>query len=70
MANKTKHIIISDPCTIDTLNAKSAIRYVIELSGDGKRSLGTAYLLLRINYGQQQYADVKEIVLGTKRRKE
>lgn len=70
MAYKTNHILISDPCTIDTLNAKNAIRYVIELSGDGKRNPGDAYLLLRIKYGQQQYVDVKEIVLGTKRRKE
>ena len=68
LANKTKHILISDPCIIDTLNAKSALRYVIEISGDGKRNPGNAYLLLRIKYGQQQYADIKEIVLGTRRR--
>lgn len=68
MANKTKHVIISEPCTIDTLNAQSALRYVIEISGDGKRNPGNIYLLLRIKYGQQQYADIKEIILGTKRR--
>ena len=70
MANKTKHVLISEPCVIDTLNAQSALRYVIEISGDGKRNPGKVYLLLRINYGQGQYADVKEIVLGTKRRRE
>ena len=68
LANKTKHILISDPCPIDTLNAKSALRYVIELAGDGKKNAGNAYLLLRIKYGQQQNWDVKEICLGTKRR--
>lgn len=69
MADKTKHIFISEPCPIDTLNAQSALRYVIELCGDGKKNVGKAYLLLRIKYGQQQYADIKEIVLGTKRKK-
>ncbi|MBR4758344.1 MAG: hypothetical protein IK084_06005 [Bacteroidaceae bacterium] len=70
LAYKTKHIILSEPCVIDTLNAQSALRYVIELSGDGKRNSSNAYLLLRVNYGQQQHADIMEIFLGTKRRKE
>lgn len=70
LANKTKHILISDPIPIDTLNPKSALRYIIELAGDGKRNAGNSYLLLRIKYGQQQNWDVKEIFLGTKRRKD
>ena len=70
LPNKTKHIIISDPQPIDTLNPKSALRYVIEISGDGKKDVGKCYLLLRINYGKQQKWDINEIVLGTKRRKE
>ena len=70
MANKTKHILISDPCPIDTLEANSALRYVVEIAGDEKHDPGKVYLLLRIKYGQQQYCDVKEIELGTKRRKD
>ena len=70
LVNKTKHIEISDPVPIDTLNANNALRYIIEIAGDGKRTQNEVYLLLRIKYGQQQYVDIKEIVLGTKRRKE
>ena len=69
MANKTKHIVISDPCPIDTLEAGCALRYVIELAGDQKHDLGKAFLLLRIKYGQQQYCDISEIALGTKCRR-
>lgn len=68
LANKTNHILISNPCPIDTLKANSALRYVIEVSGDGKRDVKNVCLLLRIKYGQQQYVDIKEIVLGTKKR--
>lgn len=68
LANKTKHLIISDPVAIDTLEAQSALRYVIEVAGDGKRDPGNAYILLRIKYGQQQFRDIQEIKLGTKRR--
>lgn len=70
LANKTKHLVISDPVTVDTLNAQSALRYIIEIAGDGKRNPGNAYLLLRIKYGQQQYCDIQEIRLGTKRKRE
>lgn len=69
MANKTKHIFISDPCPIDTLKGEHALRYVIELSGDGKKNPGKLSLMLRIKFGQNQYYDVEHIVLGTKRRK-
>ena len=70
MANKTKHILVADPLPIDTLQAQSALRYVVELSGDGKRDPGKVFLLLRIKYGQQQYKDIVEIGLGTRKRKE
>ena len=69
MANKTKHILISEPCPIDTLKGEHALRYVIELSGDGKKNPGKLSLMLRIKFGQNQYYDVEHIVLGTKRRK-
>lgn len=67
MADKTKHIIISDPCPIDTLKGQNALRYVIELAGDGKRNPGKVYLMLRIKYGQGQYFDIEQICLDTKR---
>ena len=70
LANKTKHLLISDPVAIDTLNANNALRYIIEVAGDGKKNPGNVYLLLRIKYGLQQYCDIQEIRLGTKRRKE
>ena len=70
MANKTKHILIADPCPIDTLQANSALRYVVEIMGDGKKNPGKSYLLLRIRYGQQSYCDIQEIGLGTKRKKD
>ena len=69
MANKTKHILISEPCLIDTLKSEHALRYVIELSGDGKKNPGKVSLMLRIKYGQNQYYDVEHIVLGTKKEK-
>lgn len=69
MANKTKHILISEPCLIDTLKSEHALRYVIELSGDGKEDPGKVSLMLRIKYGQNQYYDVEHIVLGTKKEK-
>lgn len=69
MANKTKRITISEPCPIDTLKGEHALRYVIELSGDGKRDPGKVSLMLRIKYGNNQYYDVEHIVLGTKRNK-
>lgn len=69
MANKTKHILISEPCLIDTLKSEHALRYVIELSGDGKKDPGKVSLMLRIKYGQNQYYDVEHIVLGTKKEK-
>lgn len=69
MANKTKHILISDPCVIDTLKSEHALRYIIELSGDGKKNPGKVSLMLRIKYGQNQYHDVEHIVLGTKKKK-
>ena len=64
LPNKTKHIIISTPMQIDTLQAQSALRYVIEISGDGKRNPGKIYLMLRIRYGGGQYSDGEEIHLG------
>lgn len=67
MANKTNHVLISDPCLIDTLKSEHALRYVIELSGDGKKNPGKVSLMLRIKYGQNQYYDVEHIVLGTKK---
>ena len=70
MANKTKHVLISEPCLIDTLKSEHALRYVIELSGDGKKDPGKLSLMLRIKYGQNQYYDVEHIVLGTKKKKD
>lgn len=70
MSDKTKHVHISSPCTIDTLNANSAVRYVIGISGDGKMNPGKLRLLLRIRYGKGDYIDVQQIFLGTKRKKE
>lgn len=70
IANKTKHIKISTPCVVDTLLGKHALRYIIEMEGDGKTNPGKLQLLLRIKYGQAQYADVVVIGLGTKRKKE
>jgi len=70
MPNKTKHIQISTPCVIDTLQGKHALRYVIEMQGDGKTNPGKLQLVLRIKYGQAKYADVAVIGLGTKKRKE
>ena len=67
MANKTKHVLISEPCPIDTLRGEHALRYVIELSGDGKKNPGKLSLMLRIKYGQNQYYDVEHIVLGTRK---
>ena len=69
MANKTKHVLISEPCLIDTLKSEHALRYVIELSGDGKKDPGKLSLMLRIKYGQNQYYDVEHIVLGIKKKK-
>ncbi len=69
MASDTKHIVISEPCPIDTLNSKSALRYVIEIAGDNKKDIKKNHLLLRINYGQQQYVDITEIEIGTKRKR-
>lgn len=66
MADKTKHINISDPCTIDTLKSQHALRYVIELAGDGKRNPGKLHLILRIKYGQGQHYDVEHIYLNSK----
>ena len=70
MADKTKHLLISDPAPIDTLDAKSTLRYVVEIAGDQKGNAGKVHLLLRINYGKQQYADIQEIRLGSLRRKD
>lgn len=70
MADKTKHIQISSPMPIDTLEAESALRYVIELSGDGKRNPNKLYLMLRIKYGDNKYIDIEQITLGTKRKVE
>lgn len=69
MADKTKHIEISAPCPIDTLQGKHALRYIVEMAGDGKSDPGKISLVLRIKYGQNQYADVQEICLQAKRRK-
>lgn len=66
MADKTKHINISAPCPIDTLNSQHALRYVIELAGKGKRNPGKTHLILRIKYGQGQHYDVEHIYLNTK----
>lgn len=68
MANKTKHVAISEPCPIDTLKGEHALRYIIELTGDGKKNPGKLSLMLRIKYGQNQYYDVEHIMLGTKKR--
>ena len=70
MPNKTKHIQISSPCVIDTLQGNHALRYIIEMQGDGKSSPGKLQLVLRIKYGQNKYSDVAVIELGTKRRRE
>ena len=70
MADKTKHILISSPVPIDTLEAENALRYVIELSGDGKRNPNKLYLMLRIKYGDNKYSDVEQIILGTRRKVE
>lgn len=70
MPNKTKHIQISTPCIIDSLQGKHALRYIIEMQGDGKTNPGNLQLVLRIKYGQANYSDVEVIGLGTKRRKE
>ena len=69
MANKTKHVLISEPCLIDTLKSEHALRYIIEWSGDGKKNPGKVSLMLRIKYGQNQYHDVEHIELGGKRKK-
>lgn len=68
MANKTKHISISEPCPIDTLKGKHALRYIIELAGDGKKEPGQISLLLRIKHGSNQNYDVEHIVLGAKKK--
>ena len=68
MASKTKHVLVADPIRIDTLQAQSALRYVIELCGDGKRDPGKIDLLLRVKYGQQEYKNVAEIGLGVRRK--
>ena len=68
MANKTKHIAISEPCPIDTLKGKHALRYIIELAGDGKKEPGQISLLLRIKHGSNQNYDVEHIVLGAKKK--
>lgn len=70
MPNKTKHIQISTPCIIDSLQGKHALRYIIEMQGDGKSNPGNLQLVLRIKYGQANYSDVEVIGLGTKRRRE
>lgn len=70
MPNKTKHIQVSTPCVIDTLLGNHALRYIIEMQGDGKSNPGKLQLVLRIKYGQAKYADVEIIGLGTKRKKE
>ena len=64
MANKTRHVRITAAVPIDTLEAESALRYVIELKGDGKRNPGKIKLLLRIKYGKGQYWDVGQFFLG------
>lgn len=64
MSDKTRHVRISTAMPIDTLEAESALRYVIELKGDGKRSPGKIKLLLRIKYGKGQYWDVGQLYLG------
>lgn len=69
LANKTKHVLIAKPLSIDTLQAHSALRYVIELSGDGERDPGKVDLLLRVRYGDNQHWDVGQIILGIKRKK-
>lgn len=66
MADKTKHINISEPCPIDTLKSEHALRYVIELAGDGKRNPGKLHLMLRIKYGQNQHYNVEHIFLNSK----
>lgn len=70
MPNKTKHIQISIPSVIDSLQGKHALRYIIEMQGDGKANPGNLQLVLRIKYGQANYSDVEVIGLGTKRRRE
>ena len=70
MPNKTKHIQISTPSVIDSLQGKHALRYIIEMQGDGKANPGNLQLVLRIKYGQANYSDVEVIGLGTKRRRE
>ena len=69
MANKTKHVLISEPCLIETLDGKHALRYVIQLAGDGIKDPGQISLMLRIKYGQGKYYDVEHIVLGTKKKR-
>lgn len=63
MAHKTKHVRISSPLRIDKLEGESALRYVIEVSGDGKRNPGKLVMLLRIRFGHGQYWDVQQIEL-------
>lgn len=70
MASKTKHVQVSTPCPIDTLEGKHALRYIVEIAGDGKANPGKVYLVLRIKYGQNKYSDVQEIFLGTKRKRD
>lgn len=64
MANKTRHVRISAAVPVEVLEAESALRYVIELEGDGKRNPGKIKLLLRIKYGKGQYWDVGQFFLG------
>lgn len=67
MANKVKHVNISSPCPIDTLQAQHALRYIVEMAGDGKSDPGKILLVVRIRYGLDDYIDVQDILIGAKR---
>lgn len=69
MVDKTKYVDVSAPVTIDTLKSHQALRYIIELVGKNP-STGMVHLVLRIKYGADQYADMQEICLGTRRKRE
>lgn len=66
---KTKHLFISDPIRIDTIQGQKALRYVVEIYGDKSIPNGMAYLKLCLHYGQDQSVDVQEICIPTKRKK-
>lgn len=68
LSYKTKHIFISDPIRIDTIQGKRALRYVTEVCADKSIPNGTAFLKISLHYGQGQNVDIQEVCIPTKRK--